>query len=121
MKDEVKAFKNEKHSFHPSSFRLHPCFFLSVVGFIRRVAGDGDVTAGEAKLAQLVLEGLAMHAEDGGGARDVAAGFFQTAGDITTLELAPVFAKVRREGDDEPSRRICGGLCWCCVLDRLRL
>jgi hypothetical protein len=27
MKDEVKAFKNnEKHSFHPSSFRLHPCF-----------------------------------------------------------------------------------------------
>src|ERR1051325_2770504 len=24
MKDEVKAFKHEQHSFHPSSFRLHP-------------------------------------------------------------------------------------------------
>jgi hypothetical protein len=38
-----------------AAFRLHPCFYLSVVGFILRVAGDGDVAAREAELAQLVL------------------------------------------------------------------
>src|SRR5215213_6298990 len=31
MKDEVKAFKKEKHSFHPSSFILHPCFSRGLV------------------------------------------------------------------------------------------
>src|ERR1051325_2199519 len=33
MKDEVKAIKTVKHSFHHSSFILHPCFSVSAVWF----------------------------------------------------------------------------------------
>src|SRR4051794_37945924 len=38
-----------------------------------------------------------MHAQNGRGARDVSAGLFEAARDVTPLELASVFAEVCRE------------------------
>ena len=74
--------------------------FPSVVRFIRRlrrVRVERDVTTREAEFAQFVLKRLAVHAEDGGGARHVAAGLFEAAGDVASLELAPVVTKISRE------------------------
>src|ERR671933_791519 len=81
---------------------MHKYLCISGVGIILRlVPADGDVAAGEAQLAQLVLERLAVHAEHGGGARDVPARLFEAARDVAPLELAPVFAEVRGERDGE--------------------
>src|ERR1051325_3061995 len=47
-KDEVKAFKTGKHSFHPSSFILHPCFSSTPKGRARLdLEGAGRRLRGE--------------------------------------------------------------------------
>src|SRR5918912_840017 len=71
--------------------------FVSGVGFLLRPGRDGDVAAGETEFAEFVLERLAVHPEDGGRARHVAAGVFQAARDVAALELLSVRAEVGRE------------------------
>src|SRR5205807_4650339 len=68
----------------------------SIVGIFRRclfVTSDSDVAARETEFAQFVLERLPVHAEDGGGARGVAARLFEAARDVAPLKFAPVLAK----------------------------
>src|SRR5215207_8778944 len=83
---------------------------FSGVGIILRVlAGvrpvrDGDVAPRQPQLAQLVLERLPVHAEDGRGARHVPARLFEAARDVAALELAPVLAEVGREGHGQGAR-----------------
>src|SRR6266496_1555921 len=74
------------------------CFhiFLSIVRFFLRPATHRDISAPKAKLAQLMLQRLPVHAEDGSRSGDIATGFFETAGNVAAFELAAVVAKVRR-------------------------
>ncbi len=61
---------------------------------VRLIRPDADVAPGKVEFAQLVLQRLAMHTEDRGGARDIAARFFEAARDVAPLELAAVLAEV---------------------------
>src|SRR5918992_692173 len=76
----------------------------SVVGLLLPlVLTDRDVAARHPQLAELVLERLSVHAEDGGRARYVAARLLKAARDVAPLELATVFAEVGRERDAQPA------------------
>src|SRR6266705_4320061 len=78
--------------------RVDACFhtFPSFVRFFLRPATHRDIPPPEAQLAQLMLQRLPVHAEDGSRSGDIAAGFFKTACDVAAFELTAVVAKIRR-------------------------
>ena len=65
---------------------------------LRRVSilrgANRHVSPPEPEFSQLMLQRLAVHAENGRGARDVAAGFLETPRDVAALELSTVVAKI---------------------------
>ncbi|HEY6187014.1 MAG TPA: nucleotidyltransferase family protein [Pyrinomonadaceae bacterium] len=109
MKDEVKPFKSERHSFHPSSFILHPSSsaILLAAGRSRRMGAFKPLLPfGESTVVEACIDHLAQ-----GGVESVTVVLGHRASEMRErLSHLPVTFAVNPEAESEMGASIARGV-----------